>query len=239
VKKTILITPHYLIKFLPFFFAIVLVQSCDKAGTDPIDSHEYYPLELGRYQIYQVQETIYSAGQTKPVITTWQEKDEVDRISSTNENVVTYIIARYKRNLATDYWQKTKEYAVTKSPDKILTNMDNQTVFSLVFPIDAKLKWNGNLYNALDAQDYQYQDINKPATIDKLTFDKTLTVQERKDTSVINRFVGLKKYALGTGLILDEQTSYEYCQDDDCIGDYIIESGSYKTRRILESGSLK
>lgn len=240
MKKNILVNPiNVLTKCIIFGLLFIIILSCDKSGTEPIDSYQYYPLDLGRYQIYQVQETIYSAGQKNPIITAWQEKDEVDRISATTENAVTYIIARYKRNTANDYWQKFKEFAVTKSPDKILTNLDNQTVFSLVFPVDYKLKWNGNLYNNLDEQNYQYKDINMPSTVDKLSFEKTLTVVERRDTSIIDRYIGIKKYALGTGLIFDEQTAYEYCQDDNCIGTQTIESGSYKTRKILESGILK
>ncbi len=237
MKETL--SRNLLLKLLSLSFFILFTLSCDRTDTDPVDAYQYYPLDLGRYQIYQVEETVYSAGQKNPVITSWQEKDEVDRISATKEFETTYIIARYRRNLATDYWQKVKEYTVTKSPDKILTNIDNQTIFSLVFPPDSRIKWNGNLYNNLDAQDYQYTNIDKALTLDKLTFDKTLTVVERRDTSIINRYVGVKIYALGTGLISDEQTAYEYCQDDGCIGSGTIESGTHKTRKIIESGVLE
>ncbi len=240
VKKNIHInTIPLLIKWLPFCLLGAFIQSCDQSETNPVDSYQYYPLELGRYQIYQVQETIYSAGQKNPVVTTWQEKDEVDRISSNADPVISYIIARYRRNVPTDYWQKLKEFAVTKSPDKILTNIDNQPILSLVFPPNATIRWNGNTYNTLDDQQYRYMDINQPGSVDKLSFENTLTVVERRDTSIIDRYIGIKKYALGAGLILDEQTAYQYCQDDDCIGEGIIESGSYKTRKIIEFGLLK
>jgi hypothetical protein len=218
--------------------SILTLQSCDKTETDPVDEYQYYPLSLGQYQIYQVQETTYSAGQPKHVISTWQEKDQVDRISSSSDNVTAFIVARYKRNTTADYWQKFKEFTVTSSPDKILTNIDNQTVFALIFPIDSKIKWNGNRYNNQDAEDFYYQDIHKPTNVDNLSFDKTITVVERRDTSIINRYVGLKKYAVGAGLILDEQTAYEYCQDDKCIGTETIESGTHRVKKIIEFGTL-
>jgi hypothetical protein len=234
---------HHSIKTSGTCLALLLLMlwaiSCNQTNTDPVDVYQYYPLELGRYQIYQVKETVYSAGQKNPVITSWQEKDQVDRISSNSNDVTTYIVARYKRVTSVDYWQKIKEYSVTKSPDKILTNLDNLTVFSLIFPPSNQIKWNGNTYNNMEVMNYRYQQIGSPSIVDKQTFDKTLTVLERKDTSAINRYVGIKKYALGTGLILDEQTAYEYCQDEDCIGEEIIESGTYKIRTIIESGILQ
>lgn len=238
-KKLYYNSNHFLIKWLPFCLAAVLIQACEKSETNPIDTYQYYPLEPGQYQIYQVNETIYSAGQKNPVVNNWQEKDEVDRISNNAEPVVSYIIARYKRNTASDFWQKVKEYAVTKSPDKLITNIDNQSILSLVFPPNSAIRWNGNMYNTLDKQDYRYQDINQPGTVDKISFENTLTVVERRDTSIINRYIGIKKYALGVGLVLDDQTAYEYCQDDSCIGEEIIESGVHKTRKIIEFGVLK
>jgi hypothetical protein len=219
--------------------AFILIQSCDKTDTTPTDFNAYLPLSLGSFNVYQVTEKVYTASQKEPATTTWQEKDETDRILSQDANSTVYVIARYKRNVATDYWQKTQEYTVTKYPDKVLTGTDNQTIFSLVLPPDSKIRWNGNLYNNKDAQEFQYEAINLPDSVGKLTFDKTLTVVERRDTSIINRYIGIKKYALGTGLIQDEQTSYEYCQDDNCIGSGKIESGTYKIRKLIESGLLK
>ncbi|CAG5007073.1 hypothetical protein DYBT9275_03958 [Dyadobacter sp. CECT 9275] len=215
---------------------LTFFQSCENSKTEPLDTYAYYPLEIGRYQIYEVQETVYSSGQKDPVVTTWQEKDEVDRIASSGDNVTTYVVTRYKRNSADSYWLKFKEYTVTKSPDKILTSIDNQTVFSLAFPADSKVKWNGNLYNDGDARNYTYQNIGKPLQLGDLRYNHTLTVLERKDTSIIDRYVGIKTYALATGLILDEQTAFQYCQDDDCIGMDIIESGTYRVKKILETG---
>ncbi len=219
--------------------SLLSAVSCQKSTTEPINTYDYYPLEIGRFIIYDVAETNYSAGQPKPTLIKRQEKDEVDRILEAKENTTTYIIARYQRKSVTDYWQKTKEYAITKSPDKILTNLDNQTVFSMVFPVDPNLKWNGNTYNNQDAQNFQYADINQPTQAGGYTFDNGLTVIERRDSSIINKYQTYKQYALGVGLVSDEQTAYEYCQDNNCIGDYIIESGYYKTRVLNSYGKVE
>jgi hypothetical protein len=219
------------------FAILALAFSCENSDTDPIDEYDYYPLAVGRFAIYEVNEVVYSSGQANPVSKTWQEKDEVDRVSTDAEGFSTYTVSRSTRNASTDYWQKVKEFTVRKSPDKILTNIDNQTFFSLAFPISPKYEWNGNTYNNLDAESYYYQEINEPASIGAQNFSKTLKVVERNDTSIINRYLGVKQYGLGVGLISDEQIAFEFCQSEDCIGSGKIESGSRKTRKILEYGT--
>jgi hypothetical protein len=227
---------HRLLSFLSVCFLLVVCQACDKSETVPTDAYSYYPLELGTYQIYQVTETTYSASQTKPGITNYQEKDEVARILSNAENQEVYIIARYRRAASTDYWQKNKEYTVTRSPDRILSNIDNETVVSLLFPTNAKMEWNGNALNGREARNYYYENINLPAKMGELSFDKTLTVVERRDSTILNKNYGVKKYASGIGLISDDQINYEYCQDEDCIGSGKIESGTHRQKTIIEFG---
>ena len=229
-------TIRSMIKLLPLLTIISLFQSCNNDSTEPIDVYDYFPLEIGRYQIYSVREEVYSAGVKNPAVTIRQEKDEIESKSTDAQGISTYIFSRSIRNVSTDYWQKVKEFSVTEYPDKLLTTIDNQTFLSLVFPIDSKVTWNGNTYNNLDAENYHYQDINKSIKMDTLSFDNTLTLVERKDTSIINRYIGIKKYGLGIGLISDDQTAFEYCQTDDCIGSETIESGTHKIRTIISHG---
>jgi len=226
-----------IIQMLPILTIVLFFQSCDNNSTEPLNVYDYFPLEIGRYQIYDVKEETYSAGVKAPVIRTYQEKDEIERMSTNSQGIPTYIFSRSTRVLSTDYWQKIKEFSVEKYPDRLLTNIDNQTFLSLVFPIDEKVTWNGNTYNNLDVENYRYQNINKPQQKGTINFDNSLTVLERKDTSIINRYIGIKQYGLGAGLISDEQTAYEYCQNDACIGSETIESGTHKTRIIIEFGT--
>ncbi|WP_159474524.1 hypothetical protein [Dyadobacter sp. 3J3] len=226
--------------FKSFLYLIPLlaIQSCNDSNTDPVNTYDYFPLTVGHYMVYDVNEAVYSSGQTKPVIKAYQEKDEISSVTVNSDGSSTYIVSRSSRNTASDYWVKTKEYSINQFPDKLIFNIDNQSQVPLVFPIDSKITWNGNMYNTLDAEDYHYENINQPFTLGALSFDKSLTLIERSDTtSVIDYDLGLKRFAIGVGLIYDEQTSYEYCQATaDCIGKGIIDSGSKKTRKIIEYG---
>ena len=218
-------------------FILSLAFSCKRGKTEPIDSYAYYPLEIGRYAIYDVQEEVYSSGQANPVKKSWQEKDEVDRMSTDKNGIPTYTFARSKRNTASESWQKVKEFTVQRFPDKLLTNIDNQTYFSLAFPTDPTVTWNGNSYNNSDERKFHYEDLGKPVQVGKQNFDRALTVIERKDTSIINRYIGIKQYGLGVGLLSDDQTALELCQTEDCIGSGKIESGTRLSRKIIEYGN--
>jgi hypothetical protein len=213
------------------------VFSCSKDSTEPVDSYDYYPLQVGWYAVYDVRQEIYSSAQKEPVIKISQEKDEIEDVQINADGISTYTFSRSTRANSTEYWQKVKQYTVQKFPDKLLTNIDNQTFFSMVFPVDSRIRWNGNTYNNLDPQEYRYENLAKPVTVGEQRFNKSLTVVERKDSSIINRYVGIKQYGLGVGLILDDQTNLELCQSEDCIGSEKVESGSRKTRKIVEFGT--
>lgn len=231
---------HSAFGILILFTALVLFQSCNNDNTDPVNTYDYFPLTIGHYMIYEVNEAVYSSGQANPVIKAYQEKDEISSVTVNTDGSSTYIVSRSSRNTSTDYWVKTKEYSINQFPDKLIFNVDNQSLVPLVFPIDSKITWNGNMYNTLDPEEYHYEEINQPFKLGSQSFDKTLTLVERRDTtSVIDYDLGIKRFAIGVGLIYDEQTSYEYCQATaDCIGKGIIDSGSKKTRKIIEFGPI-
>jgi hypothetical protein len=211
------------------------LQSCDNKNVEVVDPQTYLPLEVGKYQVYEITETTYSPAQPIPLVNTWQEKDVVDRITNEQEHTKTYVINRYKRNNKNDYFQKVKEYTIRQSPDRVITTMDNISILSLVLPPDPKINWNGNMYNIQDNQKNWYTKINEPSDINSISFSHTITVIERNDSTAINNYKGIKQYAAGVGLIYDEQTAYEYCQEVDCIGSGKIDSGFYRIKKIIES----
>lgn len=231
----------YPLHILLLFIILIQFQSCDKDDKDPVNVYNYFPLAIGHYMVYDVNEEVYSSGQANPVITTYQEKDEISRITTDANGISTFIISRSSRKTAADYWQKIKEYSVEQLPDKLIFNNGNQLTVPFIFPIDQQVTWNGNMYNNLDEEDYHYEDINQPYQNGNQTFEKALTLVERRDTtSVIDYALGIKRFALGVGLIYDEQTSYQYCQaTTDCIGKGIIDSGTKRTRKIVEYSPLQ
>lgn len=231
---------HLMFKFtfLSFLLAAILV-SCKDDDTLPTKASALYPLEVGQYQIYDIKQVVYAVDVPDSTSTSWQERDVVDRVSQQSGSAVTYIVARYQRKSTEESWKKVKEYAVEKSPDKIIQTVDNTSVVPLIFPVRDKFTWNGNMYNSQDEQNFVYMLSKEPFSVDTKTFPNTTSVSERDETSVINNYVSLKVYAPEVGLIFEENTAFEYCQNDDCIGSYKVESGSHRVKKINSWGTLQ
>lgn len=231
----------YCQKLLIYPIIVIHFFSCDKSDTNVqiSDGAGFMPLQVGQYLIYDVRQEIYSAGRDLPETSNWQEKDQVTA-SETSDNTTEILVARFRRNSDTGNWVKIKDYRVQRFPDKILTTLDNQTFWSMALPIDGIVTWNGNNYNSLDEEKYHYEGIGTPQKIVDMSFDKTISVVERADSSVINKFLGVKKYALGVGLIFDEQINLQYCQTQECLeSDFRkIESGSRVLRTIEQIGEI-
>jgi hypothetical protein len=224
--------------------ALLVVQSCSDSGTDPIAPYDYFPLSIGQYQVYQVNEEVYSSGSREPVLKAWQEKDEVTSLNEDSSGTKVYIVSRSTRNTPTQSWQKIKEYSVRHDPDKVIVNLDNEVLMPLVFPYSPQVTWDGYKYFSLDDDDpryntkHRYEDINQPLTVNSLNFDKTIKVTERTDTTGVAQYrLGYKQYAAGVGLITDEQTNFDYLQEGGVfIGDRVIGSGTRRIRKIIEFG---
>lgn len=220
---------------------IILLASCEKSDRPSVDPYQYVPMSLGQFVISDIEEKIYSAGKDQPVVKKWQEKDQVIKKSVDSESITTLIFSRSLRTSETAPWEKLKEYSVKIYPDKVLTTVDNRTDMNLIFPLNGQTEWNGNTYHSADPQKYHYESLNKPATVSKLSFDNSITVVEREDSSAINQYIGIKKYALGVGLIFDDQIAYEYCQTEECFASDIkkIESGYHRVKMVSQFGTVK
>ncbi len=221
-----------------FFLALIVTffAGCDSKSPEPVDEYAYFPLRLNAPRSYQVTQTTYAAGQSEPVITTWQEKDEVIRINTGTDGFPVYVLARSTRSTPTAYWQKVKEYTVTRYPDKLLLSLDNKTTIPMVFPITTGVLWNLNQYNTSEEEKCRYADIKTPRTIGDFTFPNTIQVSGREFTQdiFVRYHLGFSQYALGVGLIYEEQTDYYYCQEDHCLGQQLIASGTSTIRQLID-----
>lgn len=217
-------------------FAILTIGliSCN-SDSKRIDPLNYIPLDIGSYIIYDVKDETYYASSSSPIIKYYQEKDVI--MSSQNGN--SYLIARYSRINSSVSWQKDKEFTIDLLPDKFLETIDNKTYIQMIFPIDTIVKWNGNTYNSFESKQYQYSELAKPSQIGNQLFTNTIKVIQddyfNLSPNILNLHRTIRQYAAGIGLVYEQENALEYCQEtEDCIGEEIIDSGSRKTRSLLE-----
>lgn len=222
---------------LSLLLSILFFQyACDNRE-DTISPYTYIPLEKGQYAIYDVKEENYSAASSTTTIKNYQEKDEIVALQADK----TYLVARYIRTPPATTWQKQKELTLQLLPDKLLCTIDNKTYLRMAFPIDTAVTWNANTYNNQEAKQCQYTQVQIPAKVGSQSFSNTLKVVEDNyfdsAPNILNLYRTVRQYALGTGLIYEEENALEYCQETEaCIGEQIIDSGFRKTRKIVEYG---
>lgn len=220
---------------LLFLFFGVIFWGCEPGNPNPISEYDYYPLRLNAPLVYELTETRYAAGNTAPTITTWFERDEAIRRTESLDGFPVFVFARSRRNTSTDVWQKIKEYTVTQYPDKYLVSIDNVTTAPVVFPIRTANVWDLNAYNTRDREDCRYEYVNQERTIGELHFERTVQVSGRNLTNdpIVRYNLGYSQYALGVGLVYDEQTDYDYCQEEHCFGQQQIASGVSTIRKLV------
>ncbi|MCF0058371.1 hypothetical protein [Dyadobacter sp. CY356] len=221
---------------------ITFLLSCQHDGAEPADQYKYYPLEVGQFSIYEITEVVYSAGLKDPVTNKWQEKDEINSVSINSAGISTYLISTYRRNTSSDYWQKIKQYTSELYPDKIVQNIDNEAVVPMIFPIDKNTTWDGFMYLNLNntdnryGYDFTYENVGEPFNTGVNSFNKTIKVVERVDTSGLTKYnFASKHYANNVGLILDQQADLEYLQVNGELSGYkVISSGKKRIKRLIE-----
>ncbi|GAB2768557.1 hypothetical protein GCM10027275_08950 [Rhabdobacter roseus] len=213
---------------------LISCESPDRTTPDGA-GYGYFPLETGRYVEYEVHEIRYAVA-SAPVETRYFVKEVCGQtfVSSTGQEQ--YRLERYRKNQLPQSWAIDSVWTVYRLPDRAVRVENNVPFVKLLFPVADRATWNGNLLNSLPAEDYQAQLQTEAVSYHELTFPRSLTVVQRYDSTLLTLDKRLEQYAPEVGLIYQESTSLVYCQDVNCIGEGIIESGVSRQMWVLRYG---
>ncbi|WP_205500696.1 hypothetical protein [Rufibacter psychrotolerans] len=233
-------------KKLLFLVAVVagFLSSCgdDEISRDP-DSigYQYYPLEVGRYWIFNVTENKY-VNNAKVETTTHQTREEIDAIVKDQTGKEWYRVELSRRPDASANWVISGVRLVSLSANNLQIQENNQTTVQMVFPVK-----NGYSFVANGFQDqenpvyFTYAALGKAFSQDGLSYDNTLTLVKLDEDTEVVFDKSIEVLALNSGPVYRSEQLYDYC--DDSTGetcpyavDYIV-SGSDRTE-ILESTGL-
>jgi hypothetical protein len=90
----------------------------------------------------------------------------------------------------------------------------------------------------MDQDEYEIITFQQPFSAGGITFEKAVTVQHENNEDFIV-FLDQRKevYARNVGLIYKEITALNYCVEDNCRGQEIIESGTVYKQELIEYGT--
>ena len=216
------------------WISLVLVLACNSSDPDPI-IESYFPLDIGFYQIYQVEETRYLAFQP-PQNYSYQLRSKIlDRFTNTSGGT-THVIQRNIRPDEFADWEISETWSVRTENPYIIVNEGNEPFVRLVTSPAKNLSWNGNMYNSLEPDDYLITESGIEFTTDDgLTFNDCVVVVQEDESNLVNKDERIEVYSPGKGLVFKESKVWNYnCSGGTCT-DQIV-SGYYLKMTLIESG---
>lgn len=250
------------------FLALLFFASC-KTEEDPFEpdyGFEYFPLEVGKYIIYEVDSTIFDpTGDSLVSFSKTMMKEEIFDTLLDNLGNTLYRVERTERNMAGEPWQIKKVLTLSIQNNQGIRTEDNLRIIKLAFPLRRNNTWDGLVH--FDAENlvatvagesifpfknwgnFRLEEVAEPDSIGNFFFDEVTTLREAEDENLIELRVSREKYAKGIGLvykemrILDTQKCQEECQPlenalNQCISD-CLQSGTDSTQCVSQCAQFE
>jgi hypothetical protein len=217
-------SPNILL-YLSLWAALVLGSlGCERSSVPyPTPGYDYFPLVSGQSAEYEVSETIYALAQP-PLTRTYRLRETTGVPYTDASGLSVYPLERVRKNPQGE-WVADSVFWAWRTVNQAFRVENGVTLVKIQFPMYEGKRWNGNVFNTLPEQIYQISILNKPLETEFGGYDKTLTVVQQNDSTLLSLRRSRDVYAEGTGLILRERTSVQYCGTPDCRGKGIIEYG--------------
>lgn len=223
------------------FILIALLSSigCRSVDSGPVSAgYDYFPLETGRYIIYDVTEYQYSLTATIPVQRAYQIKEVVGASYADVTGQKAYPLLRYRRLAEGQPWRTDSIWSARLVDSEAVRTENGVDFVKLRFPLGDRLRWNGNHYNAIGEDEYEMRNSGQPYRVSDKQFSETVTVVAQEDSTLLSQDKRIDIYARQTGLIYKERLQLQYCSSTPaCIGTYQIDYGIRQIYRIHSSGS--
>jgi hypothetical protein len=215
------LTNYLLISFL-------LVQ-CAEDTQPQLNGPDFFPLAVGMYWIYGVEETIFSPLQP-PAADTFQLMIQVVDSFPNSEMGFTYVLHRFTRQEENLPWQFIDTWSARLTDQFVILSEGNVPFIPLAFPVQPTRRWNGNLFNDKPEDEYQ---ITRLLSDSSLPVDVVAeVVQENVTNNLTYRDVRIEMYGKAIGLLSKVSEVWTYtCTGGTCTS--VINSG-YKWVQYLE-----
>ncbi len=205
-----------------FMLVVVSVFACkDKETIAPTDTdfgYDYFPLEIGKYWIYQIDSTIYDFGENDTQLITNSTTQVRERITDTltdNLNRTVFRIERSERSTADDLWSITDIWVAVTEDEKAEKTEENLRFIKMVFPIAENQFWEGNRFidettiitvageslEIFKSWSSNVVSLDQAEQVGSFSFDRVLTISHADNENLIERRFAEEKYAHGVGLV--------------------------------------
>nr|MCU0342052.1 hypothetical protein [Spirosomataceae bacterium] len=148
-----------------------------------------------------------------------------------------YRIVRFRRLADGQRWNPDSTFTLRVGIDQAVRNENGKDYVKMVFPPAERSAWNGNLYNNLGEDKYEFRNVNKSFSVTGRAFERTATVVQQSDSTLVGQDKRLEVYAAGVGMIYRERVNVQFCSSTPaCVGKAQIDFGSRQYIRFKNTG---
>ena len=205
-----------LFRFLPLGFLVLTWFSCAKPEVIEGENYAaYYPIEKGRYVIYDVDSTAYDDFNLDTISVQFQIKEKMDDYFTTSEGKTVMRLESYRRQNSTDAWGVPRAYWTYLEPTHAVKVVENIPYVLLQYPFRKNVSWDRNRYNFLGEEQFSYPRLFIDTLIAGIQYDSLLNVQSKASyTSLIDMYSFREFYGKNRGLVLRELIHVESVYND-------------------------
>jgi len=140
--------PTFFLYKISFFLALpVLFFACERiVETLAPTNFDYYPIEIGKYKVYQIDSIVYNEYNCSVQTARYQIKEVTESKTTDGEGDVTFIIKRYFRRTSTDAWALYNIWTEKIEDNQIQRVENNQRMIKMVSPMQEGSYWDGIVY---------------------------------------------------------------------------------------------
>ncbi|MBX2963215.1 MAG: hypothetical protein KF687_11935 [Cyclobacteriaceae bacterium] len=217
------------------YLLLVLVVACSTEENPRIADEKYFPLQIGFYQVYDVEEIVYTAFNPPESLRYELLVNVVDAFTN-GEGTTTYVIHRSTRSHSSLPWNFVETWSARRSSQYAIEVQGNTSYVKLVFPLRTGNRWDGNLFNSLGEDEYLLKSMGQ--TFDNGSgevFSNTIVVEHSNESNLVFKDERTEVYAPDAGLVFKENRVWQYnCTGGTCSGQ--INSGRYLKQVLVAYG---
>lgn len=235
IPKPISYLPKLLAVCTLLFTLLGCQSTCDDCP-EGLKGSEFFVLEMGHFVEYEVTEEQYALGRT-PLVQKYQWKEVIAEKYTDIAGQNAYRIVRFRRTSEAQRWSPDSTFTLRVAIDQAIRNENGKDYVKMLFPPAERSTWNGNVFNNLGEDKYEFRNINQPFTTGGRTFERTATVVQQSDSTLVGQDKRTEVYAVGVGLIYRERIHLQFCSSSpSCVGKAQIDFGNRQYVRFKTTG---
>ncbi len=193
---------------------------------------DYYPVSIGQYRVYDVQEINYKL---TGFDTSFYQLRETIFDSLVSQDQVSYLIRRDKRTNALEQWSSDSVWTASVTQNYLAISENNVPFMKLTFPVKIGKEWDGNSLNSKAATTYYYTSVDEQL-VDSVSLDNHIRlIVEDIAPNIVNQDERSEIYVRGIGLVQKHYMTLQFCTVD-CNELGEIEAGRFLNQVLIEAG---